>query len=78
MDLTGALLADDTVTFADSCATPDHPMIDHLWRDRLAMTDLMIGLKPGTGFAVACRLESARRHAVTWARGVRDLARRGR
>jgi hypothetical protein len=53
-------------------------MIDHLWRDRLAMTDLMIGLKPGTGFAVACRLESARRHAVTWARGVRDFLYRGR
>ena len=30
--------------FADSCATPDHPMIDHLWRDRLAMADLMIAL----------------------------------
>jgi len=78
MELTGTLLADDTVAFADSCATPDHPMIDHLWRDRLAMTDLMIGLKPGTGFAVACRLESARRHAVTWARGVRDFLYRGR
>ena len=78
MDLTGALLADDTVTFADSCATPDHPMIDHLWRERLAMTDLMIGLQRGTGFAVACRLESVRRRAVAWARGVRDLARRGR
>jgi CelD/BcsL family acetyltransferase involved in cellulose biosynthesis len=40
MELTGVLLADDTVAFADSCATPDHPMIDHLWRERLAMTDL--------------------------------------
>jgi len=53
-------------------------MIDHLWRERLAMTDLMIGLQRGTGFAVACRLESVRRRAVAWARGVRDLARRGR
>jgi CelD/BcsL family acetyltransferase involved in cellulose biosynthesis len=75
MELTEALLADDTVAFADSCATPDHPMIDHLWRERLAMTDLMIGLKPGTGFALACRLESARRRAVAWARSVRDLYR---
>jgi CelD/BcsL family acetyltransferase involved in cellulose biosynthesis len=73
MELTGALLADATVTFADSCATPDHPMIDHLWRERLAMTDLMIGLKPGTGFAVACGMESARRRAVAWARGVRAV-----
>jgi hypothetical protein len=77
MELTEALLADDAVAFADSCATPDHPMIDHLWRERLAMTDLMIGLKPDTGFAVARRLESARHRAVAWARGVRDLLRRG-
>ena len=77
MELTEALLADDAVAFANSCATPDHPMIDHLWRERLAMTDLMIGLKPDTEFAVACRLESARRRAVAWARGVRDLWRRG-
>ena len=78
MELTEALLADDTVTFADSCATPDHPMIDHLWRERLAMADLMIGLQPGARFAVACRLETARRRAIAWARGVRDLLRRGR
>jgi hypothetical protein len=49
MELTEVLLADDTVTFADSCATADHSMIDHLWRERLAMADLMIGLRPGAG-----------------------------
>ena len=76
MELTDALLADQTVAFADSCATPDHPMIDHLWRERLAMADLMIGLRPGAGFAAASRLESARRRAFAWARGVRDLCRR--
>jgi hypothetical protein len=51
MELTDALLADQTVAFADSCATPDHPMIDHLWRERFTMADLMIGLQPGAGFA---------------------------
>jgi hypothetical protein len=72
MELTEALLADQTVAFADSCATPDHPMIDHLWRERLAMADLMIGLQPGAGFAAASRLEAARRRAFAWGRGVRD------
>ncbi len=76
MELTGALLADATVAFANSCAAPDHPMIDHLWRERLAMADLMIGLQPGAGFAVACRLESAHGRAVAWVRRVRDLLRR--
>jgi CelD/BcsL family acetyltransferase involved in cellulose biosynthesis len=77
MELTDALLADETVAFADSCATPDHPMIDHLWRERLAMADLMIALRPGARFTLACRLETARRQAIAWARGVRDLVRRG-
>jgi CelD/BcsL family acetyltransferase involved in cellulose biosynthesis len=84
-ELTEALLADDTVASADSCAAPHHPMIDHLWRERLAMVDLMIGLQPGARFAIACRLESTRRRAIAWARGVRDvvhgvrdLVRRGR
>jgi CelD/BcsL family acetyltransferase involved in cellulose biosynthesis len=76
MELTEALLADRTVAFADSCATPDHPMIDHLWRERLAMADLMIALQPRAGFALARRLESARRQAIAWARGVRDFLRR--
>jgi Acetyltransferase (GNAT) domain len=52
MELTDALLADQTVAFADSCATPDHPMIDHLWRERFAMADLMIGLQPGARYRV--------------------------
>jgi len=76
MELTDALLADDAVVFADSCATPDHPMIDHLWRERIAVADMMIALRPGAQFAVACRLESARRRGIAWARGVRDLLRR--
>jgi len=78
MELTEALLADDTVAFADSCATPDHPMIDHLWRERLAMADLMIGLQPGARFAMACRLETVRHSAVVVARRIRDLWRRRR
>ena len=51
-------------------------MIDHLWRERLAMADLMIALRPGARFTVACQLEAARRRAIMWARGIRDLLRR--
>jgi len=76
MELTDTLLADDTVAFADSCATPDHPMIDHLWRERLAMADLMIALRPGAGFSAARRLETARRRVTAWARHARNLLRR--
>jgi CelD/BcsL family acetyltransferase involved in cellulose biosynthesis len=78
MELTDVLLDDKTMAFADSCATPDHPMIDHLWRERIAMADLMIALQPGPRFALTCRLESVRRSAIAWVRGLRDFARRSR
>src|SRR5205807_382008 len=42
LDLTHNLLADASIGQTDSCATADHPMIDHLWRERLALTDLLI------------------------------------
>ena len=74
-EVTAALLADETIEFVDSCAVPNHPLMDHLWRDRLAMADLMIGLSPGTDFARACRLETMRRDVIAMARSVRDALR---
>jgi hypothetical protein len=70
LDLTQALLADSTIGFVDSCATPDHPMIDHLWRERLDVADWLIaaGPAPGAAFALACRLEAVRRRVGRWGR----------
>jgi CelD/BcsL family acetyltransferase involved in cellulose biosynthesis len=68
LDLTETLLADEAIAFADSCATPDHPMIDHIWRERLPMGDWLIGLAPGTAFDLVRRLEAVRRRAGVWAR----------
>lgn len=39
LELTRLMLSRDGVVFTDSCANPDHPMIDHLWRERRAMQD---------------------------------------
>jgi hypothetical protein len=75
-DLTATLLADESIRFADSCAVPDHPLMDHLWRDRLAMADMMISVGPGANFAFACRLESMRRDAIAMAHRMRDVLRR--
>ncbi len=48
---------DGRILVTDSCAVPDHPMIDRLWRDRLAMQDVALALLPGRDrafrFAVA-------------------------
>ena len=71
LDLTEVLLADPTIAFVDSCAAPDHPMIDHMWRERLNMADWLIALAPSAIFAVACRLEAVRRRMGALARSFR-------
>jgi CelD/BcsL family acetyltransferase involved in cellulose biosynthesis len=38
------LLADPTVEWCDSCAAADHPMIDHIWRERRAVGHVSVAL----------------------------------
>lgn len=45
--LAGGRLAGGGVTLTDSCAVPDHPMIDRLWSGRVKVCDLVVAL-PGT------------------------------
>lgn len=73
-DVTEALVKDTGIAAVDSCATPDHPMIDHLWRERLALSDRLIALRPGESvrFGLARNLESLRRIAVGAARSIRQ------
>lgn len=66
LDLTEALARDKDIDFIDSCAIADHPMIDHLWRERLEVADWMIGLDPRRPFALD-------RTAELWRRRVRAL-----
>jgi hypothetical protein len=76
LDLTESLLAAPTPVRIDSCATANHPMIDHLWRERLSLGDRLIALRPGAvPFGLACAVEAARRSAVAAARAVRDRVR---
>lgn len=73
LHLTEGLLADPQVEFGDSCATANHPMIDHLWRERLPLADRLISIGPGSklSFSIAATLETARRGAM-------DIAKKGR
>jgi hypothetical protein len=41
--VTERIFADGGVTLADSCAIPNHPMIDNIWRDRLEVADVAVG-----------------------------------
>jgi CelD/BcsL family acetyltransferase involved in cellulose biosynthesis len=46
LDLTRHLCADPKVASADSTASPDHPMINPIWRERFAIGDVLIPLWP--------------------------------
>ncbi len=44
----------DDVRWMDSCAVPDHPMINHLWMHRRTIQSLWIATrKPGSGLLIA-------------------------
>ena len=45
LDLTRHLCADPTIRSADSTASAGHPMIDPIWRGRLAIGDVLIPLR---------------------------------
>ncbi len=69
-------LADDTgLARTDSCATADHPMIDHIWRQRLPLCDLLIGVGPQAPFGLARRLESLRTRLIAAAKRLRKKRR---
>jgi hypothetical protein len=76
LDLTRHLCADPTIAFADSTASPDHQMINPIWRGRLSIGDVLIPLRrrdpvvPLTHAALKLHnmgLDQARR-AVRWIR----------
>jgi CelD/BcsL family acetyltransferase involved in cellulose biosynthesis len=69
--LTDELLEEPTIERTDSCASADHPMIDHLWRERLAMGDRLGAVRPQARFWLAKSLERLRSAAIT---GVKKMS----
>jgi len=61
-----AMLDDPTIAWTDSCAAADHPMIDHVWRERRAIGRISLGIG-GTirrlTFSALLRLELGRHPA---------------
>jgi CelD/BcsL family acetyltransferase involved in cellulose biosynthesis len=78
LGLTEAVVADTSVRAMDSCAAPNHPMIDHLWCDRRAIADRMFAVSAGrvTAFEMACKLETMRRAGIGYAKAVRARLKR--
>jgi CelD/BcsL family acetyltransferase involved in cellulose biosynthesis len=58
LELTQTQLASPTVALTDSCAIANHPMIDHIWKDRIAMTDALLPIHAqGWSFSLGLWLE---------------------
>jgi hypothetical protein len=70
LELTRHLCADPAIATADSTASADHPMINPIWRGRLAIGDVLIPLRQND--AVVPLILAA----LTLRRLVRELARR--
>jgi CelD/BcsL family acetyltransferase involved in cellulose biosynthesis len=63
LDATADLLNHSGIKLVDSCAIPNHPMIDNIWRERITMADVLIGT-PGLApwrFALMLQAELLRR-----------------
>jgi CelD/BcsL family acetyltransferase involved in cellulose biosynthesis len=70
--VTEDLVEDATLIRTDSCATANHPMIDHIWRERLALGDRLIAVRPPVSFSAVRRLEMLRNAAIAAAKAVRS------
>ncbi|MGD0148953.1 MAG: GNAT family N-acetyltransferase [Xanthobacteraceae bacterium] len=70
--VTEDLVEDTTLVRTDSCAVADHPMIDHIWRERLTLCDRLIAVRPLASFSTIRRLEMLRNAAFAAAKAVRN------
>jgi CelD/BcsL family acetyltransferase involved in cellulose biosynthesis len=69
--VTEDLVEDTTLLRTDSCATANHPMIDHIWRERLTLCDRLIAVRPPVSFPAVRRMELLRNAAIAAAKAVR-------
>ena len=70
--VTEDLVEDTTLIRTDSCAAANHPMIDHIWRERLTLCDRLIAVRPLASFASVRRLEMLRNAALAAAKALRN------
>jgi CelD/BcsL family acetyltransferase involved in cellulose biosynthesis len=73
LDAVAAIFADKRILRIDSCATADHPLVDRLWPERMAVGTLAIGpVGGGLLYSLGLRAAEAERAARAIARKWRD------
>jgi Acetyltransferase (GNAT) domain len=67
LDATESFFAEGGINRVDSCAIPDHPMINHIWRNRLPMADVLVAAPdaPPLAFGALVAWERFKRAART-------------
>jgi CelD/BcsL family acetyltransferase involved in cellulose biosynthesis len=56
LELTRIQLASPSVALTDSCAIANHSMINHIWKDRVAMTDVLLPIGSAQGLSFTAGL----------------------
>lgn len=59
----------------DSCAVAGHPMIDHLWPERIEIADWLVPLAGQASLAAGSLFETARRMSIAGLKAARGLVR---
>ncbi len=75
LDLTRHFAGNPALALVDSTADAGHPMIDHVWRERLAIGDLLVPTRAGPLGAALAGLVIGRRQARDAAKRLRRFAR---
>ncbi|MDH7798136.1 MULTISPECIES: GNAT family N-acetyltransferase [unclassified Beijerinckia] len=71
LDLTQRLATEKGIKLVDSCAIPDHPMINRLWPDRMPIADVMISTQnANASFQSLVSRELTRRRARAFAKHI--------
>jgi CelD/BcsL family acetyltransferase involved in cellulose biosynthesis len=69
LDATQNLMDGGGIVLADSCAIPDHPMINNIWRERIVLGDVLIGTPGMTTWRFKLMVK-----AELWRRQLRETA----
>jgi hypothetical protein len=72
LEATERLMGKERLALVDSCAIPNHPMINNIWRDRLALCDVMIKgpALSSSAFRLLLAAENGRRRLRTSAKAL--------
>jgi hypothetical protein len=68
MKVIGAFQSDPDVAWVDSCAIPNHPMIDHIWAERRSIREVNVATSARGGLIVAYTARASRLADFVWAK----------